>query len=160
MSGTKTESATGVAAGTELDGLWKSAVVSGIVGAVVMGALMATTSMVGVLEMAIPAMYTIQGPAGTLGFTIHVAHGAILGLGFLGAARLIEVDSLVQCIAAGAAYGVVLWIVAAVLVMPLWLQAVGFGGAPPFPNVSVMSLVGHVVYGLVLGAVFPFVRSL
>ncbi len=48
----------------------------------------------------------------------------------------------------------VLWAVLAVLVMPVWLQAVGFGGAPSVPTVSVPSLVGHVVYGAVTGVVY------
>ncbi|WP_225741208.1 DUF6789 family protein [Halorussus halophilus] len=56
--------------------------------------------------------------------------------------------------ALGAAYGVVLWFVAAGFVMPIWLDAVGFSNPPPVPNLSAMSLVGHLVYGVLLGALF------
>ncbi|WP_394338818.1 hypothetical protein [Halorussus rarus] len=44
--------------------------------------------------------------------------------------------------------------------MPLWLGAVGSPASPPFPNVNVQGLVGHLVYGLVVGAAFPYVRRL
>jgi len=135
-------------------------VVGGVVGAVVMGALMTMTDMRGVLEMAIPAMYTVEGPALALGFALHVVHGAILGLGFLATTRFVDVDSVPQCVLAGVVYGVVVWLVAAALIMPLWLSAVGFAGAPSLPNVDPTSLLGHVVYGGVLGAVFPFASNL
>nr|WP_318247899.1 hypothetical protein [Saliphagus infecundisoli] len=35
--------------------------------------------------------------------------------------------------------------------MPVWLSTVGFPMAPPVPNFDPTSLVGHAVYGLVLG---------
>ena len=43
--------------------------------------------------------------------------------------------------------------------MLIWLSAVGFPMAPPLPNFNPMSLVGHVVYGVILGAVYPFVKN-
>lgn len=52
----------------------------------------------------------------------------------------------------GIGYGVLTTVILAVLVMPLWLQAVGFPAAPPFPNVAVpgtiISTIGHIVYAL------------
>lgn len=61
---------------------------------------------------------------------------------------------------AGLVYGVVIWVVLAALVMPVWLGAVGFPSPPPFPNFAVPSLLWHLVYGAVLGAVFPAVKGL
>ncbi len=43
--------------------------------------------------------------------------------------------------------------------MPVWLSAVGSPANPPLPNVNVMSLVGHVVYGAVLGVVYAALRT-
>lgn len=40
------------------------------------------------------------------------------------------------------------------LVTPVWLQTVGFGGVPSVPYVGVQNFVGHVVYGVVLGAAY------
>jgi hypothetical protein len=58
----------------------------------------------------------------------------------------------------GVAYGILVWFVAAGFVMPVWLQSVGFAGAPPVPNLAPMSLVAHVVFGAILGAIYPIVR--
>lgn len=39
--------------------------------------------------------------------------------------------------------------------MPVWLQTVGFASAPSFPNFAPPSLFWHVLFGLVLGVVYP-----
>lgn len=129
---------------------WQAGTIAGIAGAIAMGALMAM-EMPGVIENAIPALYGLEG--GTIGFTIHIAHGAVLGVVF--AALLVATDrspSLPASAGAGLVYGAVVWALLAVLLMPVWLSAVGFAIAPAVPNVDPMSLVGHAVYGLVLGA--------
>ncbi|AFK17784.1 histidine kinase [Haloferax mediterranei ATCC 33500] len=134
---------------------WQAGIVAGVLAALVMGAMM-LMQMRPVLEVAIPSMYTLMG--GTAGFTIHVAHGAILGIAFAGLAGVVGFDSLGKSLGSGVVYGVVLWAVLAVLVMPVWLGAVGSPANPPLPNVSTTSLMGHVVYGAVLGAAFPTVE--
>lgn len=127
---------------------WQTGTIAGIAGAVVMGAMM-TMQMPGVIENAIPVLYGLVG--GAAGFTIHVAHGAVLGVVF--AAALVASGrslSLPATAGAGLVYGVVVWVLLAAL-MPVWLSTVGFPMAPPIPNFDPMSLVGHAVYGLVLG---------
>ncbi|RDZ66201.1 histidine kinase [Haloferax sp. Atlit-12N] len=133
---------------------WRAGVAAGSLAAVVMGAMM-VVQMRPVLEVAIPSMYGLMG--GAAGFTIHVAHGAILGVAFAGLVSALDfdLDGSSRSLGAGVAYGVVLWAVLAVLVMPVWLGAVGSPANPPLPNVNVTSLVGHVVYGAVLGASYP-----
>ena len=54
----------------------------------------------------------------------------------------------------GLGYGLALWAILAVLIVPIWLSAVGFGMAPSVPNVAVESFVGHAVYGLVPGVTY------
>jgi hypothetical protein len=45
-------------------------------------------------------------------------------------------------------------------VMPIWLQTLGFPAAPPFPNFALPgSLPPHVVYGVLLGALVPFLGN-
>ncbi|SDL91646.1 hypothetical protein SAMN04487949_0162 [Halogranum gelatinilyticum] len=137
---------------------WKGGLAAGLAGGAVMG-VMLTTMMTPVIEVAIPAMYGLSG--GAAGWVIHMSHSAILGVAFVGLANALGVgEGLPKSVGLGVAYGVVLWILLAALVMPVWLGAVGFAGAPPLPNFNPTSLVGHVVYGGVLGAVFPFVREL
>lgn len=141
--------------GTETAFGWKPGVIAGLVGGVVMG-VMLTMQMTPVIEMAIPAMYGLTGLAA--GWVAHLFHSAVLGLVF---AFLVDtagwqdrVEGWGGGLGLGVGYGIVLWVVLAALVMPVWLSAVGFPGAPGLPNFNPMSLVGHVVYGLVLGAVY------
>ena len=101
------------------------------------------------LSAAIPALYGLSG--GVAGWFAHLGHGAVLGVAFVAIVRALEVDGIGATVGAGVAWGVVTWAGLAALVMPVWLSAVGFPGAPPFPNVAVPSLLWHVVYGAVLG---------
>lgn len=158
------ETRTSGATGTSLEtgtGSWISGMVGGLAGGVVMGAIM-TVMMAPVIEMAIPAMYGLSG--GLAGWVIHMSHSAVLGVVFAaimttGLGRFS--DNVGATIAIGAVYGIVLWVVLAALVMPIWLAAVGFAGAPPFPNFALPgSLPAHVVYGAVLGAIYPYAKGL
>ena len=152
-----TETATATNATTET-GNWQAGVAGGLVGGLVFGAMMSMMTP-GVLQMGIPAMYGIEGPAGAIGWAIHMSHGAVIGLGF---AAITGVkpdlgDSIGTSVGVGAGYGLLVWVALAVIVMPIWLGAVGFPGAPPLPNIGIESLVGHVVYGVVLGGVYSVI---
>lgn len=136
---------------------WQAGVVSGLAGAAVMGVLMAVMAPP-VLTMAIPALYGLAG--GIAGVTIHLAHGAVLGVAFaaLAEAGLFGKQTIRKTVGAGIVWGVLIWAVLAALVMPVWLASVGFAGAPPFPNFALPSLLWHVVYGGVLGVVYAATR--
>ena len=152
------ETATAVEAPTE-QFAWKGGALAGLLGGVVMGAML-TTQMGPVIETAIPSMYGLDGLGA--GWAVHLFHSAVLGVVFAVVASGLSdyVDSTGKSAALGAGYGVVLWVVLAALVMPVWLGAVGSPANPPLPNFNPTSLVGHVAYGLVLGAVFPSLRNL
>jgi hypothetical protein len=149
-----TDTTTSTATGTDT-AEWQYGVVAGVIGGIVMGALM-VMQMRPVLEVAIPSMYFLTG--GAAGFTIHVAHGAGLGVVFAAIASTQTDLSTAKGVALGAGYGVALWIVLAVIVMPIWLSAVGSPATPPLPNVSVTSLIGHLAYGVVVGGVYATLR--
>lgn len=140
---------------------WQAGVVGGLIAGLVFGGLMSMMTPP-VLEMGIPAMYGIDGPAGAVGWVIHMAHAAVIGVAFAAIAESGLLGNLAEntskSVGVGAAYGLLVWIGLAVIVMPIWLGAVGFGGAPPLPNIGVESFVGHLVYGVVLGAVYPALR--
>ncbi|QUO48130.1 MULTISPECIES: histidine kinase [Halorubrum] len=155
-----TETATTTEGVSTETGNWRAGVAGGLVGGLVFGAMMSAMTP-GVLQMAIPAMYGIEGPAGAVGWAIHMSHGAVIGLGFAAIAgvRPRLGDSVGTGLGVGAAYGLLVWVALAVIAMPIWLGAVGFPGAPPLPNVGVESLVGHVVYGAVLGGVYSAVAN-
>lgn len=148
-----TESATMLSA-------WQAGLVGGLAGGLVFGAMMSTMTPP-VLEMGIPAMYGIEGPAGLAGWVIHMSHAAVLGVVFAALVSVGPVARYADSVGGGVAglvYGLAVWALLAVVVMPIWLGAVGFPGAPPLPNVGVESLVGHAAYGLVLGIVHAAVR--
>lgn len=137
---------------------WQAGVVGGLFGGALMGVLLSVL-MTPVIENAIPALWGLSG--GFAGWIIHMSNAAILGVGFaaIAKARPKYASSVGQSTALGAIYGVVLWVVLAALVMPVWLGAVGFAGAPALPNFDPMSLVGHLVYGIALGATYPLIRN-
>lgn len=133
---------------------WKGGVLGGTLGALVMGGLMLAMNEA-VITVAIPSMYFLAPPpSATVGMAVHLFHGAVLGLVFAGVANLLEVESIGSVIGLGIAWGVVVWIALAALLMPVWLGLVGSPASPPFPNFAVPSLFWHVVYGFVLGGVF------
>ncbi|NEU55260.1 DUF6789 family protein [Halorussus sp. MSC15.2] len=152
-------SETSTAVGTPVEQFaWKGGALAGFLGGIVMGAML-TMQMRPVIEVAIPSMYGLAGlPAGWL---VHLFHSVALGIVFAAVVGALPttVNSTGKSAALGVGYGVVLWVVLAAVVMPVWLGAVGFPKAPPLPNFNPTSLVGHVVYGLVLGAAFPSLRD-
>jgi len=103
-------------------------------------------------------MYGIEGPALMTGWVIHQFHGIVLGLAYVALVQLNPFKraarTLRGALGLGVGYGIVTTPVLAVLVMPLWLSAVGFAGAPPFPNIAIpgtiLSLAGHIVFAVPL----------
>lgn len=135
---------------------WTAGLVGGVVGTVAFG-LMLTVMMADVIEVAIPSMYGLAPPrSGVAGWLVHLGHGAILGVVFAGLVSVagLQGQSTGRQVAAGVLYGALLWVVLAAIVMPIWLPAVGSPANPPLPNFNVQSLVGHLVYGLLLGGVY------
>jgi hypothetical protein len=138
---------------------WKAGITGGIVGAIVMGALMLLMNQA-VIAVAIPSMYFLAPPPTvSLGVAVHVFHGAVLGLVFAGVVPLLKVDSPGKVIGLGIAWGVLVWIVLAALLMPVWLSIVNSPASPPFPNFALPSLFWHVVYGFVLSGVYVAIKD-
>jgi len=138
---------------------WQAGAIGGIVGSVVMGALVVVMNPP-TLAVAIPSLYTLAPPPNLpVGFVVHLFHGAVLGVVFAGIASAIGADSTARVLGLGLGWGVLTWAVLAALVMPQWLAAVGSPASPPFPNFAPPSLLWHAVYGLVLGGVFVWVQE-
>lgn len=136
-------------------GAWQAGLAGGLAGGVVFGVLM-TMMMQPVIEMAIPGLYGLE-PSLLTGWGIHLVNSIIFGLVFVGALRLTGFENRFSgptaITAAGLTYGIVLWLVLASIVMPAWVGAMT-EMAPPVPDWSAQSLVGHAVYGLVLGLLY------
>ena len=140
--------------------------VGGLVGSVVFGALLWVVDPAIVTE-AIPAIYGLE--AGTIGLGFHLLHGLILGsvFGFLVTRGPIfgtlTADVATGFIArmglgtrlslAGLVYGLAIWAVLPVIAQSL-LVVLGGAGEPAFPVTAFETLLGHLLYGLLLGALF------
>lgn len=136
---------------------WRAGILSGIAAAVVMGVGMTVVEPTLVSE-SIAGLYGAAGSLGA-GWLVHVLHGALFGLVF---AVVVADPSLVHIghrfpasVVAGLVYGLVLGVVGMGLIMPMWLEGIGLAGAPEIPFLSASLLAWHLVFGLVLGALFP-----
>ncbi|MHC3438693.1 histidine kinase [Natrialbaceae archaeon A-gly3] len=134
---------------------WQGGMIGGIVGGLVFGVMM-TMQMEMVIVEAIPGMYGL-GPSGEIGWMIHMAHSAVLGVVFAaivvlgGLGDRFETSRSLALVGLG--YGLVLWLLLASFVMPAWVGAMT-GMAPPVPDWNVESAMGHAVYGVLLGVVY------
>ncbi len=146
------------------------------IGGVIAGAVAAATFGLvmwlfdpGILQVAIPAFYGLEA-GGVVGWAIHIAHGAVLGLIFgfivtremvLGIIRtnpeteaLSETGVMLRIVGAGFAFGLAVWAILPLIVLPTLAGQIGGEAAAEFPGTAVESLAGHALFGLVLGAVF------
>ncbi len=103
-----------------------------------------------------PAIGGLYGVETTLaGWVSHLWHAAVFGTVFGGVLVLTplvtHVTRPVPASALGIVWGLVLWVGAAGVIMPLWMGAIGLP-APNVPALNPVSGVGHVLYGFVLGS--------
>ena len=116
----------------------------GIAGGLIFGAMM---GMMGMLPM-IGSM--VGQPTAAAGFVVHMANSAIIGAGFaIALGRFVSGSR--SGLGAGLVYGGAWWILG-----PLTLMPMGFGVNWNAAAAAVMvpSLVGHLMYGSILGLVY------
>ena len=152
---------------------WVRGAFGGFVGSVAFGLFMAFIMPPPMLEVVIPNLYGIPAtpdtPAPLAGWAFHQFNGVMLGLAYVAyaeypaVANWMEPRQISGGIVHGLIWGVITTVVFPILVMPLWLQAAGFAGAPPFPNVSfpgtLMGLIGHFLYAVPLGVLYALYRD-
>lgn len=117
-------------------------VIGGLVGGLVFGVLMAMTGMLPMVAA------LVGGSSPALGFGLHLVNSVVIGVGLtvvLGG----MLTGYGRGAALGMAYGLLWWVLGGLLLMPLML------GMPVFilNAAAWMSLMGHLVYGLILGLV-------
>lgn len=141
---------------------WKGGAVAGVSATVMMGIVISLTDLA-MLREAIAGLYGFQGSL-VAGWGAHLFHGTLFGIifaGFLADPGLYRVsDWLWKTVVASVVYGVVLSVVGAGIIMPIWLGLVGFPTPPSIPYVTVPILVWHLVYGIVLGTLFWYLDGL
>ena len=121
-------------------------VVGGIAGGLVFGAMM---GMMGML----PMVASVVGSQSTvIGFLYHMFNSVIIGAIF-GVAFGKQSHSLPQGALWGLLYGFIWWILGPLVLMPLIL-GMGLQFAAAFTPPMLMSLIGHLIYGLITGLVY------
>jgi uncharacterized membrane protein YagU involved in acid resistance len=126
-------------------------IIGGVVGGLAFGALMAMMGM-------LPMVASIVGSkSAVVGFVYHMFNSVVIGALFgliLGSLSRTYVKGAVF----GLLYGVVWWVLGPMILMPLLLGmgsegiASQFGAA--FSTPMLMSLLGHLIYGLLTGVVY------
>ncbi len=122
---------------------------AGLVGGVLFGIMM---GMMGMLPM---VASLVGSKDGTVGFIVHLVISAIIGAGF-GLAFGGRATTLGQGALWGAVYGFIWWILGPLLIMPTMMgmgPQFGMAFAPP----NLMSLLGHLVYGVATGLAGPLI---
>jgi len=132
---------------------WQTGAIAGFVATAVMGIAIWITN-VETLRVVIAGLYGFEGTA-LAGWVSHLAHGTLFGVVFavvLSDPGLYRVSEwLWKTVLAGLVYGLVLAVVGAGIVMPIWLDFVGLDVPTALPFVTTSSLVWHAIYGFVLG---------
>ena len=122
----------------------------GLAGGLIFGMLM---GMMGMLPM-IGSM--IGQPTAAAGFVVHMANSVIIGVGFaIVLGRF--VSGISSGVGIGLAYGGVWWVLGPLTLMPL-LMGIGFNWNAAAAAAMLPSLVGHLMYGGVLGLVYTWLR--
>lgn len=126
----------------------RNGALAGIAGGVAFGILM---GMMGML----PMIASIAGSSSaTVGFVIHMVISAVIGIGFaivLGKFATSTGRSLL----AGILYGMVWWVLGPLTIMPM-MMGMGIQWNAAAMAKAMPSLMGHVIYGAILG--FTFAR--
>jgi len=118
-------------------------VLGGAAGGVVFGMMMAMMGMLPTLAM----MVGSESPV--VGFLVHMMISIMIGLGLtvLFGTRLLT--GYVRGALVGLAYGAIWWVLGPLVIMPMML-----GGALFVVNAgALLSLMGHMIYGVILGLV-------
>lgn len=138
----------------------------GAVGSLLFGIVLWLIDPAAVTE-AIPAVYGLD--PGAVGWGFHILHGIVLGIifGFLVSrgpvmgALTADVETgfiatlgpTARVTLAGMVYGLAIWALLPVVILPV-VTGIGGTAEPTFPGVAIESLLGHLLYGLLVGWLF------
>ncbi len=129
----------------------KHGIYSGLAGGVVFGALMA---MMGMLPM---IANMVGSPSAWSGFFVHLMISATIGGSF---AVLLNAAGLRGGVASGLAYGFAWWILGPLTLMPLFMgMGLGVNWNVAAMGQAMPSLVGHLIFGGILGVTYGWLQN-
>jgi hypothetical protein len=142
---------------------WGASIVGGLAGGIVFGMMMqmmmAPTPDGGQMPMIAMVGQIVGSPTIGVGWAYHLFNSAVIGaiFGWLAGER---VHSYGSAIGWGSAYGFGWWILGSLVLMPVLLGMSPFAPLmmPPMRMVALGSLVGHLIYGVILGGTFAWLR--
>lgn len=133
------------------DPTFERAVLGGLAGTMMMTAMMYLVAPMMGLRMDIAAMLgSMLGGSWAAGMMMHVVNGAVLFPAIYAFALSSRLPG--SAVVRGSIWGAALWLVAQTVAMPMMGAGV-FCSAIGGPMAAMASLVGHLIYGGVLGAV-------
>lgn len=125
--------------------------IAGIIGGVVFGMMMAMMSMLPMVAM------LVKSDSPVIGFIVHLVISAGIGASFGVIQSFVPAKGRRAAIVAGAIYGMVWWVIGALVLMPLMLgmssMVLQIGGT------QWASLMGHVIFGVITGFVFDMLAK-
>lgn len=140
-----------------------ASVIAGLIAGIAMGLMMqmmmAPTPDGGQMPMIAMVGQIVGSPTIAAGWIYHLFNSAVIGaiFGWLLGDR---VHGYAAATGWGAAYGFVWWILGGLILMPIMLGMQAFAPLmmPPMRMVAMGSLVGHLIFGTMLGAGFLWMR--
>jgi uncharacterized membrane protein YagU involved in acid resistance len=129
--------------------------IAGIAFGAMMQMMMAPTPNGGQMPMIAMVGQVVGSPTVMAGWLYHLFNSAVIGaiFGWLLGSRL---HGYGTALGWGATYGIAWWVLGGLILMPLLLGMPAFAPLmmPPMRMVAMGSLIGHLLYGLILGGVF------
>lgn len=131
-------------------------VIAGVAGGIGFGALMQTEGMLPIVAS------LVGGRTAGLGWLVHMAIAVFAGISFaiIGVSFAIffarVATGLLSSTLAGLLYGLFWWVLGGLFLMPVWLGMKAF----VIDETAWKSLVGHLIYGALLGAVYAVAAPL
>jgi hypothetical protein len=134
--------------------------VAGVVFGVMMTVMSAPTPDGGGMPMMAMVAQVVGSSSLAIGWIYHLLNSAVIG-GVFGWALGSRVEGYGSAAGWGAGYGIVWWILGGLILMPMLLGMPAFAPVqmPMMWPVAFGSLMGHVIFGVILGAGFVQLRG-
>lgn len=138
----------------------RNGIIGGLVGGVVFGLMMQFMKTPDGASVMMMVAAVVRSQSLLVGWIYHLFNSAVIGalFGLVLASRATDYG---QGILWGLIYGLVWWVLGAQILMPILLGMPAFVTVTlaPMRSIALGSLVGHAVYGVILGAVFVALRE-
>jgi uncharacterized membrane protein YagU involved in acid resistance len=135
-------------------GIQTESIVHGVAAALVGGSVFGVQMAVGGMLPMVAQM--IGSQSAVVGFILHLVISAVIGAGYGVIAPRLPAGWLVT-IGAGIVYGIIWWVLGALVIMPL---ALGMSEMVfQIGDMQWMSLIGHVIFGIVTAAFYALIAT-